>query len=174
MTASTATATTNRHAVLHSSESDDWWTPKPLIDAAAAVLGGIDLDPCCNDGIPNVPAEKHYRKADDGLSKIWRGKVYLNPPYGRVLPKWTGQLIDSYETGQVTAAVCLVPSRTDTAWFRRFAPYARCFVSGRLKFSGASNAAPFPSVVFYLGNDIDAFVREFRQFGHIYSGALAT
>lgn len=170
----TATPTTNRLAVLHSSASDDWWTPPAIIDAAIAVLGEIDLDPACNDGAPNVPAKKHYRKADDGLNNIWSGRVFLNPPYGRVLPKWTNHLIVSYETGQVTAAICLVPSRTDTAWFRQFAPYPRCYVSGRLKFSGSNNAAPFPSVIFYLGSNIDAFVREFRKFGHIYEGAIAT
>lgn len=166
------TSSRNKHAVLHSSKNADWWTPSHIVKAASEVLDGIDLDPCSNLGTPNVPAGKHYTVHDDGLSQPWSGAVYLNPPYGRVLSKWTGRLIDEYEAGRVTAAVALVPSRTDTRWFRRFAPYPRCFITGRLKFSGSKNSAPFPSVVFYLGHNTDRFVRVFSPLGDCYDQVL--
>lgn len=43
----------------------------------------------------------------------------------------------------------LLPARTDTKWWHEWvAPYAELrFVKGRLKFGGAKNSAPFPSVV---------------------------
>lgn len=167
-----ATSSRNRHSALHSSNSADWWSPAHIVTAATTVLGEIDLGPCSNLGTPNVPAARHYTIHDDGLSKPWSGRVYLNPPYGRVLRTWTDRLIDEFEAGDVTAAIVCVPSRTDTAWFRQFAPYHRCFVTGRLKFSGSANSAPFPTVIFYLGPNPDRFVEVFSPIGDCYGPTL--
>lgn len=44
--------------------------------------------------------------------------------------------------------VCLVPSRTDTAWWHEYAMKGRVtFIRGRLKFGAAKNSAPFPSAL---------------------------
>lgn len=47
--------------------------------------------------------------------------------------------------------VMLLPARTDTKWFHRFiynvSGVEIRFLKGRLKFGGAKNAAPFPSMV---------------------------
>ena len=46
--------------------------------------------------------------------------------------------------------VCLLPARTDTLWFHRFAlPHAAelRFFRGRLRFGEAQHSAPFPSVL---------------------------
>ena len=61
--------------------SDEWYTPKWIIDA----LGEFDLDPCSPIDRPFDTAKVHYSKNDDGLSKVWTGRVWLNPPYSRVL-----------------------------------------------------------------------------------------
>ena len=29
-----------------------------------------------------MPAGKHFTAAEDGLSREWHGRVYMNPPYG--------------------------------------------------------------------------------------------
>ena len=45
--------------------------------------------------------------------------------------------------------VMLLPARTDTRWFHDYI-YGKAeirFVKGRLKFGGAKNSAPFPSMV---------------------------
>lgn len=61
--------------------TDEWYTPLEIIES----LGKFDLDPCT----PIVPlwqtAEVMYNKNDDGLSKEWKGRVWLNPPYSRPL-----------------------------------------------------------------------------------------
>jgi site-specific DNA-methyltransferase (adenine-specific) len=47
-------------------------------------------------------------------------------------------------------AVFLIPARTDTRWFHEIVlPHAKeiRFLKGRLKFGGAKNSAPFPSMV---------------------------
>ena len=92
----------------------------------------------------------------------------MNPPYGRVIEDWVKKLVLHHENGDVPAAIALVPARTDTQWFRLMRDYPVCFVTGRLRFSEA-DPAPFPSAAFYLGDDREGFVRQFRQLGDIYT-----
>ncbi len=156
--------TSEKMGVHFSSESEEWYTPKEILDRVVRALGRIDLDPCSNAG-KNVPARKHYTQADDGLAKEWGGKVYMNPPYGRPIVAWVEKLVDEHASGRVTEAIALVPARVDTDWFRKFRDFAICFVDGRLKFSGHENSAPFPSAVVYLGGDIDKFHSVFLDTG---------
>lgn len=157
--------------VLHSSESTEWHTPPKILYSVLELFDGvIDLDPCSNaKGTgANVPAKKHYTKEDDGLSREWHGKVYMNPPYGREIFPWIEKLREEYEAGSISQAVALVPSRTETAWFRLLSPrYLRCEVSTRLKFSDSKDGAPFPSTLFYLGTDVPRFVEVFGKHGVI-------
>lgn len=160
---------TNKLAVHFSSESPEWYTPVHIIEAATKALGDIDLDPCSNSHeTPTVPAGSHFTREDDGLSRAWFGRVYMNPPYGSEIKLWAEKLADEYDRGNVKAAVALVPARTDTAWFRRIPAWMVCFISGRLTFSEHENAAPFPSAVMYLGDDSQAFVEAFSGLGLIY------
>ena len=159
-----------RTAVHFSSESDQWNTPQLLLERAVALLVSIDLDPCSNDASsPNVPAALHYTEQDDGLSREWKGRVFLNPPYGREIHEWTSQLNESYRSGAVSEALALVPARTDARWFTELRPYPRCFIRGRLKFGGAKNSAPFPSAVFYLGPNESRFAETFGDLGDVFT-----
>jgi len=146
-------------AALLSSASPDWWTPPHILEAAREALGGrIDLDPCANDGPPNVPAGRHFTRADDGLSRPWSGLVFMNPPYGREIGRWTEKAIA--ETGRAEAVIVLVPARTDTRWFRPLFRFPICFLAGRLRFIDGSgrprDPAPFPSAVALLKAEITA------------------
>jgi phage N-6-adenine-methyltransferase len=136
---------------LMSSESDQWNTPKAVVELVKQMLGEIDLDPCSNDGKANVPAKKVYRREDDGLQEKWKGRVYMNPPYGDVVGDWVSKLIAEYEAGNVKEAIALVAARVDTKWFQTFEPYNIGFVRGRLTFGDAKNSATFPSAVIYFG-----------------------
>jgi hypothetical protein len=159
-----------RMSVHYSSDSPEWYTPRHIVDAVVAVLGGIDLDPCSNGGdAPNVPACDHLTTDDDGLAHEWHGRVYMNPPYGDVIGEWTRKLREEHEAGNVTQAIALLPARTDTQWFREMRAYARCFVWGRLRFSDSANSAPFPSVVVYFGTDVKRFARAFADIGDTYA-----
>lgn len=152
--------------VHYSSETPEWGTPQKIIKRVISVFGKIDLDPC-SDGV-TVPAATHYTVKDDGLSLDWGGRVYMNPPYGREIADWTEYLCDQYECGNIQEAIALVPSRTDTKWFRGLKHYPRCFIWGRLHFSGCKNAAPFPSMVVYLGPNSRAFCQAFGDIGDVY------
>lgn len=155
-----------------SSDSVEWYTPRHILDAVAAAMGGIDLDPCADPGRA-VPADVHYTIEDDGLSRGWRGRVYMNPPYGREIGDWIEKLAIEYEAGNISEAIALVPARTDTAWWVRLDTLATaiCLVTGRLSFSGA-DPAPFPSAVVYLGPSLDDFERAFRSVGLVHPGPV--
>ena len=158
--------------VLTSSDSEEWYTPPHLVEAVLSVLGEVDLDPCANPGEPTVPARLHYRKADDGLAHPWHGRVYMNPPYGREIPKWVRKLADEHRWGHVSEAVALVPSRPDANWFALFDPFPRCEIRGRVKFidggkAGRDYGAPFSSVAFYLGPNAWRFIEVFGKLGRI-------
>lgn len=155
--------------VHHSSKSIEHYTPPEIIAAVVACLGTIDLDPCSNNATaPNVPAGRHYTIDDDGLSKEWHGTVYMNPPYGDDIGDWVTKLCDEHAAGRATEAIALLPARTDTQWFAKLRDYVCCFVSGRLTFVGNDDPAPFPSAVFYLGEDYGKFYRQFSGIGDIW------
>ena len=68
---------------------------------------------------------------------------------------WVKKAYDEWQKG--ATVVCLLPARTDTRWFHEYI-YSKVdiredvrFLRGRLRFGGANNSAPFPSmvVVFY-------------------------
>lgn len=107
--------------------SDIWLTPPHIIEA----LGPFDLDPCASVGRPWDTAATHYTVEDDGLSREWHGRVWLNPPYGKHAAVWLQRLA---EHGNGTA---LVFARTETKIFFDWVwPYASAllFVEGRLHF----------------------------------------
>jgi len=165
----------NAIAVHFSSASSAWLTPPAIIDRVLQALDGIDLDPCSNSHeAPNVLAASLCTVEDDGLSQPWYGRVYMNPPYGRDISAWVVKLRLEYDAGRVTEAIVLLPARTDTAWFRRLRPYPRCFIAGRLKFSGYQNSAPFPSAVVYLGTRPQRFFEAFAELGDVYPAAWET
>jgi hypothetical protein len=70
----------------------------------------------------------------------------MNPPYGRTIARWMAKAVESAAAG--ATVVCLVPARTDTAWWHDYAVKGEIrFLRGRLKFGGAQHSAPFPSAV---------------------------
>jgi hypothetical protein len=151
------------------SESNEHYTPEEVLKKAYAFLGWIDLDPCADPG-KRVPAHDHFTQEHDGLSREWYGKIWVNPPYGRELPKWTQKAIEEFEEGRASEILILVPSRTDTKWYHSLSPYTRLFFKGRLKFlnpGNKGNSAPFPSALFYLGDRDEEFLEFFGDSGEI-------
>lgn len=127
-----------------SSQKVEWETPQDFFDLLNAEFQ-FDLDVCATP--ENAKASRFFTKEDDGLSQEWRGVCWMNPPYGREIGKWIAKARASALAG--ATVVCLIPSRTDTAWWHDFVqPFGKVnFVRGRLKFSGSSHSAPFPCAV---------------------------
>ena len=129
---------------LFSSDRMDWETPPDLFARYDAV-NHFTLDPCATAA--NAKCGRFYTVADDGLSLPWAPeRVWMNPPYGREIGKWMAKALGESRRGALV--VCLVPSRTDTAWWHDYAMKGEIeFLRGRLRFVGAPSSAPFPSAV---------------------------
>lgn len=150
-----------------SSASHEWYTPRHVVDAVLRTMQTIDLDPCAEKG-KGVPATTHLTKADDGLAHPWKGRVYMNPPYGDGIGEWTAKLRADFDARRVTEAVALVPARTETDWWEKLGAEFICLIHGRLKFSDGDTAAPFPSAAVYLGKFPDVFADSFKGLGPVY------
>lgn len=127
-------ASTNRRRlsrVVFSHQSVHWHTPKDVYEKLNSEFD-FDFDPC--------PLHSSF----DGLAMSWRGKrVFCNPPYDNIKSFLT-------KARESDLSVFLIPARTDTRWFHEIVlPHAVeiRFIKGRLKFGGAKNSAPFPSMV---------------------------
>lgn len=59
-------------------KNDEWLTPPEIIKALGDY--GFDLDPCAPVVSPFITARKCFTIEDDGLSKDWFGRVWLNHP----------------------------------------------------------------------------------------------
>lgn len=132
-------------AYIDRAKTSVWETPQALFDELNAEHH-FTLDPCATP--ENAKCEHYFTEQDDGLSKNWGGQsVFCNPPYGLALRKWVKK---AWEEAQKpgTKVVLLIPARTDTGWFHDYCLRGKVrFLRGRLKFGGAKNSAPFPSMV---------------------------
>ena len=126
-----------------SSATHLWATPQDTFDALDAEFG-FKTDVCALS--ENAKCGHFYSPEQDGLTQDWRGACWMNPPYGREIGKWMRKAYESSLSG--ATVVCLVPARTDTAWWHDYVMRGEVrFIRGRLKFGGSKNSAPFPSAV---------------------------
>lgn len=135
----------SNHLLVHfSSKTCLWETPKDFFDELDREFG-FTLDVCA---LPeNAKCRRYFTPEVDGLKQEWRGVCWMNPPYGREIGKWVAKAFESARQGAVV--VCLLPARTDTAWWHSYVmqAYEIRFVRGRLRFGDAESSAPFPSAV---------------------------
>ena len=151
---------------------NEWYTPGKYIDAVREFFGGIDLDPA-SSAIANetVQAERFYSLNDDGLSQVWRGRVWLNPPYAQPwIARFAEKLVLEVKTGHVSEAIALTHNYTDTSWFHLMAGTASalCFTRGRIGFLSPEGKRAAPTqgqTFFYFGPRIAEFANTFAGFG---------
>ena len=157
--------------VMHNSGDNEWYTPEPYIEAARAVMGGIDTDPASHEEANKVvKATEFFTAEENGLHFEWVGRVFLNPPYeGKLIVQFMDKLDESVDQGVTTEAVVLVNNATETRWFAVLASVSAClcFPTGRIKFwHPRKESVPLQGqCIAYIGANTEKFMSEFRQFG---------
>ena len=145
-----------------SSNNEEWETPRWLYDKLDATWH-FDLDAASSD--ENALCEHHFTKSDNALIQDWGGyRVWLNPPYGRSMGDWMKKAaMESRKPG--TIVVCLIPARTDTAWYWDWVvPYAAEIqpLRGRVRYCLGGrelNSSPFPSMLVRFGGELPKSAR---------------
>jgi len=114
-----------------SDENDEWYTPLWLFDALGV---WFHMDPC-SPGYPpsSVPAQRHFTKADNGLTQEWSGHVWLNPPFSSK-GLWYDRMTRHGD------GIALMPARTETIDLQRHmqAADAMLFLRSRVYFERGS------------------------------------
>lgn len=165
-------ASKQAHQLINQTSGEvEYYTPQNIIEAARATLGGIDLDPA-SSAIANerVRAESFFTKEDDGLSKMWWGRVWMNHPFGRIEnPQWIGKIEHEFSEGNIDAACCITFACTSEAWFRPLLHYPQCFLSPRTNYylpdGTLKRGVSKGSVVTYFGPHTSLFARFFAPLG---------
>lgn len=143
-------------SLLFSHKSDEWETPQTLFNELNSEFD-FTLDVCATD--KNKKCENYYinHPTDNALTLDWGVRNWCNPPYSKV-KEFLRKAIEEQAKGKLTCV--LIPARTDTRYFHDYCynkPNVEIrFLKGRLKFispdgslirKGASNSAPFPSMI---------------------------
>jgi hypothetical protein len=150
----------NGRAAKHASASNEHYTPEPIVTAARAALGRIDLDPAsCAFANRLVQAKRYYNKRTNGLRRSWYGRVFLNPPGGKLLVPlptrsgvvtassqlyWWDYLVGEYEACRVSQAIFLAFNLDLLQTAQRIpglqhpTDFPRCYPKERIRFDTRS------------------------------------
>jgi hypothetical protein len=150
----------------------DYFTPPELVDAAREAMGGIDLDAASHwvaNRTHRIPEYFHINRS--AFDNPWRGRVWLNPPYGDNAP-WFREISRYAETGDIEQLCMLSPVWAFTTTIAR--PVMRrssAFVLlnptpsfwGNAKGRTGTNN---PHGILYIGEQKEAFLRAFARHGY--------
>ena len=156
------------------SDENEWYTPTRYVEAAREVLDAFDLDPASSEEANRrIGAAAIWTEEDDGLRQPWYGRIWLNPPYGRLAEGFTRRLVTEYAAQSVEAAVLLVNAHcTDTKWFQPLWDQPLCFTDHRIDFEAPEGrekktTSTHGSVFAYFGPRENQFAQTFATFGPI-------
>lgn len=136
--------------VMFRSNRQDWETPPEVFDSINSRYGPLTFDVCALAATAKLP--DYFTPDDDALTREWRGRCWMNPPYGREIGKWIAKARAEADAGRASV-VALIPARTDTRYWHEhiFGVADRIdFIRGRIKFLSdgeEQSSAPFPSAV---------------------------
>ena len=150
-----------------SQETDEWSSPRELVEPLADAADGFDLDPC--SGAESSPfANSVYTESDDGLAQDWFGTVWVNPPYS-AMGEWTSKALAQFRRDEVDRIFYLCKGDSSTDWWQRAAAAASVVatIGHRLKFGDGENSAPFASHIFVFGETDDAVINALAGHGRV-------
>lgn len=137
---------------LNTSRRHDYETPDYIYTPLDKEFG-FTLDPCCTH--KTAKTKRHFTPEENGLMQSWQNEiVFMNPPYGDI-KKWMAKAYTEALKG--SEIVCLVPSRTSTAWWHDYAMQGEIrFIRGRIKFVDTKHNAPFPSAIIIFRDKVQS------------------
>jgi len=179
-----------------------WRTPErivlPVHNYFVETTGlGIYLDPATEIDNP-VRAETYYTETQDGLKQDWECQhlagnelvktyiedglpfgVFVNPPYGKVIPTWIEKIGDEARKGRHIVAL-LPASRTETHYWQSHLINERLsailYVRKRLRFIDSSGKPqggnPYASTLMLFNGDVGAFYTHLRAEGKIVAPVI--
>lgn len=158
----------------------EYYTPQEIVEAARRVMGEIDLDPASSsEANKRVKTLWFFDQHNDGLRQEWRGRVWMNHPFGKRSKKtghpgnatWINKLVSEFRAGRVTEFCCITFASTSEKWFQPLMDFAQCYLSPRTNYflpDGTTlKGVTKGSVVTYGGGNIESFAREFAAMGAI-------
>jgi phage N-6-adenine-methyltransferase len=150
-----------------SQETDEWSSPRELVEPLADAVDGFDLDPC--SGAESSPfADSVFTEDDDGLAQDWHGTVWVNPPYS-AMSEWTSKALAQFKRDDVERVFYLCKGDSSTDWWQRAAASASVVatIDHRLKFGDGENSAPFASHIFVFGEADDDAITALAEHGRV-------
>jgi hypothetical protein len=156
-----------------SSISVEHYTPRYIWARAIRCMGAIDCDPSADPG-RHIPAAVHYTKKENGLIHEWGRRVWMNPPFGDLIPEFFGKLEKEIEAGRTEEAIILWKAATETDAWRQITavavliafPHHRIeFMGGTVKGEKGSNFSP---ALFYIGPNPEKFIEAFSDISDIW------
>lgn len=133
---------------MNSKRGDEYYTPEWVY----LPLGEFDADYCAGPG--TCVAARNYTKDDDGLSMVWEGFVWCNPPFSDKLT-WIERM-KAHGSG-----ILLLPSSPSTPWFAdlvTFCGYA-FFIGRKVSFVNGSSSNFGGTCLFPFGDEAQRRLR---------------
>lgn len=164
--------TVNTQAQRHGSKFE-WLTPPYIFEALGCEF---DLDPCSPlDRQTHVPAKQSYTAEDDGLTKDWFGRVWMNPPFGTAngVHAWLDRF---YKHGN---GIGILRADTSTSWWHDYISTSPAIVlpRGRVRYVNnnpgqkkAQGGPGFASALFCAGEECGQILLERgRRLGRVWT-----
>ena len=127
--------------------SDDYYTPKWIFDTLKL---HFDLDVASPPHATNVPCDRYFTQADDGLAQDWHGRVFMNPPFSKPRP-WVERWLNHAN------GIALLPYSKSKWCQTLWDSNAALVYLYSLKFERVdkrvNNSTPFPLGVWAIGDD---------------------
>ena len=146
-------------------DRDSRFTPPDFMEHIYAAFGEVECDPCAH-ALSSVVARRRIMLSEggDGLVDDWSGRLaFMNPPFSALLI-WLKRAFAQWQAGNIETVVCLVPVRSDSAWFHEtLSPVADIYLlQGRVRFldsEGKAQPTPFSLMLLTLGASTEQRMR---------------
>ena len=122
----------------------------------------MDLDPCSDSQAQqHVQAGQYFAAVDDGLSKPWHGRVFVNPPFGGeqsicLSGSFIHNAAREHASNHTSEIILVLKAAVGYAWFMPVLQQPHAWLNSRISFLLHGNEGlqnPHGSIVVYMGHD---------------------